>query len=608
MPANTTGWWAEFHAYLNANIKPIQAHLSAVQHQEAHLNIELKKVVASLAGIEHAKGGFTAELQKISAVFNAQQSITGGIQAELQHAMAAMNAKQAQLGTLQIVKSPVIANFLGLQKQTGTISASMKKAVALINGYERPSGSIVIDLKKTNAVLVGKHFQTGTIAAQTKKTSASLSGIHKQTGTISAAFKKAVASMNGKQTQRGSIAATLNKTICAINGQFIGVTPVVIDVVGTAGSENIGNVTCSINPSANADVLVFAASGGASLYAGVFGAGSDKMRFLGRVKYQDGQCSVFLIQNVASGSQTATISASGGGWSQAVAISYKGAIDWKLVKTALGSGSTASQSAAPGSNGLAVQSFSSGDDSKPFSSLSGGTSRLNETGGFVCQTIRDNNISGTFSGALGSAPWGGVVAEATPSAITGPKINYLGGIWTEQNGGSNSFTVKCSAGDYVVFGIVQDRAGDPSGLTCDGAGVTLIDTQTFTTGVGTGFIKWYRSNSTMTAGDKTVAWTGNGSGWHHSGGVSVSGVTSFSAATKSNGTSSAPSQAMTCSAGQLILHIFGLSGAPTTIAGTNIFDSPGGFQVHMLMQASHESITFGVSNSLNWGSMGIVIS
>lgn len=611
MPANTTGWWAEFHAFINARTAKVNASLSATQNQEANIGITLQKITATLTGVEHPKGDLVGMIREINGVFNGEHAQVGDLATELRKISAAMSGKQSLGGPLNANLHKLVANLTGYQKQTGAIAASLQKVSASINGYERPLGGLILPVKKTNIVLVGKHYQTGTIAANLKKTSASLSGIHKQTGTIAAAFKKASTSLNGTHTQRGQVAANLQKFVAAFNGTFTGVTPVVFDVLGTPGSENLGDITCTINPTAGSDVLIFASSGGASLYAATFGAGSTKARLLGRVKFLGGQYTVFLVRGVSSGSQTATVKyGSGGGWAQCVAISYTGAVDWKLVKTVFGSGSTASQSTTPGSNGLSVQGFASADDSIVFSSLTGGVARLNEVAGFDCFTIRETNISNTFGASLSSSvPWGGVVCEATPSSISGPKINHCVGMYTEEVGGTRTFDVPCASGDYVIAAIAQASPGDPSAVTCAGSAMTLIDTQAVTTGSGTGFVKVYRSASAMgSAGDKTVSFTTSGGGWLHVGGCSVTNAASFSAATKSSGTSSAPTQAMTCSAGQLILHFFVLVSAPQTVTGTNMFDSPGGSQIYLHINAAHESTTFGVSNTMNWGSMGIVIS
>lgn len=383
--------------------------------------------------------------------------------------------------------------------------------------------------------------------------------------------------------------------------------PVVIDQVGTPGSEGTGDITCSINPSSGADVVVFAWCSGAasSCYKGSYSG--LPMKLLGRVKFNGGTLSAFLIENMGSGLATVTISKTGSDWAQCVAVSYSGAAGFKLAKVVKGSGTTASQSAVPPFSGRSIQSFTRPGGG--FTSPSGGTNRINETSGFVFGTVSDTNVSATFSAALSSANWGGLIVDANPSAISTPRINYQGALWSELNGGTSTFTVKADVNDYIVVDVAQSGAGDPSSVTCAGTAMTLVDTQPFThPNTGGGFVKRYRSAQQGAAGDKTISIAATGSQWWHAAGCSITNVTSFGTPTKASGTSSVPSHAVSCSAGQLILQSFVVSTAPTDLTGTNLFDSPGGSAVFLLMSAAEETTTFGVSNSMNWASMATVIT
>lgn len=386
-------------------------------------------------------------------------------------------------------------------------------------------------------------------------------------------------------------------------------SPISIDQVGTPGSENTGNLTCSINPTSGADVLAFAwcIDAASSCYQATYSG--NPMRFLGRAKLNGGSLSVFLIENISSGSATVTVNKSGSGWAQAAAVTYTGAVDFRQAKIALGSGTSVSQSASPGLSSRSIQSFCRGGNNGTFGSLSGGTNRINETSGFVAGTVSDTSTSATFSGTLSSsANWGSVVIDALPQAITTPKINYTSGVWTEANGGTQTFTVKAALNDYIVVDMVQAASGDPSSVTCAGTAMTLIDTQTWShPSTGSGFLKRYRSGQ-LSSGDKTVSITATGSQWWHAAGVSISGVTSFGATTKTSGTSSAPSQSVTCSAGQLVLHSFATGAAATDINATNYHDSPGGSLVFLYMNAALEGATIAATGSTNWAGMATVVS
>lgn len=390
------------------------------------------------------------------------------------------------------------------------------------------------------------------------------------------------------------------------------VVPVAIGTVGTPGSENTGDLTCSITPTGGEDVLAFAwVSGGASsCYRGVYGGSSLLMKCLGRVKINSGQLAVFLLRNVPNGSATITISKTGSDWAQAVAVSYSGALDFRMVKIAKGSGTSASQSATPTASGRSIQSFTRGGISGTFGSLSGGTNRVNDSSGFVAGTLSDSGSSATFSSTVSSSVnWGSVVVDALTAAITTPRINNTGGLWTEVNGGTQTFTVTAAANDYIVVDIAQAGNGDPSSVTCDGTAMTLVDTQTWShPNTSAGFIKRYRSAQIGTAGDKTVSITTTGSQWWRAAGCSISNVTSFGTVTKTSGTSSAPSQSVSCTTGQLILQSFVTSSAPTDMNVTNYFDSPAGSTLYLLQNLAEDTTTFSATGSTNWGAIATVIS
>ncbi|SHT05822.1 serine-rich family protein [Mycobacteroides abscessus] len=386
-------------------------------------------------------------------------------------------------------------------------------------------------------------------------------------------------------------------------------SPISIDQVGTPGSENTGNLTCSINPTSGADVLVFAwcIDAASSCYQATYSG--NPMRFLGRAKLNGGSLSVFLVENMSSGSATVTVNKSGSGWAQAAAVTYTGAVDFRQARIALGAGTSVSQSASPGLSSRSIQSFCRGGNNGTFGSLSGGTNRVNETSGFVAGTVSDTSTSAAFSGTLStSANWGSVVIDALPHAITTPKINYTSGVWSESNGGTQTFTVKAASNDYIVVDMVQAASGDPSSVTCAGTAMTLIDTQTWShPSTGSGFLKRYRSGQ-LSSGDKTISITATGSQWWHAAGMSISGVTSFGATTKTSGTSSAPSQSVTCSPGQLVLQSFATGAAATDINATNYHDSPGGSLVFLYQNVSLESATIAATGSTNWAGMATVIS
>lgn len=391
-----------------------------------------------------------------------------------------------------------------------------------------------------------------------------------------------------------------------------------IDAVGSPGTENTNSsITCSINPTAGASVIVAASaanSGSGSAYQATYGATNIPMKVLGRAVIDGGQYTFFLLQNVGAGSATVTVTKpTSGAWAQCFAVSYLGAAAFKTPKTVVGTGTSVSQSVSPGLNNRVIQGFANADSSLSFSSLSGGTNRVNENSGFMRMTLGDTTVAESFTGTMSSSDtWAAVAVEAASSAITTPHVNNSGGTWVDYLGNTaRSFTVACSAGDYVVVFVEQDRAGDPTTVNCDGSPMTLMSTQTYTTSAGTGFLKVYRSASAMgSSGDKTIDITPTGSGWWRSSGHSVSNVTSFGTPTKTSGSSSAPSQSVSCTAGQLVLQAFAVNAFPVNITGTNLYDSPrnGGFVSSLYVQVAEETTTFAISNSTNWAAMAVVLS
>lgn len=608
--AGITGWWAEFFASIQARHSGITATMTALQHNEASIVAELDYVVAALLGVEHPKGSFEATLIPVASALTGSPLQQGEFGGSFTPPGASLAGVHFQLGNIAAVMQVINGALSSLQYQRGSFAALAVAPTASLTGFLLPQGHLTGLIQNPRATLSAQHIQRGNLTATLPNPAASMSGTHKQSGTLASQLHKALAFASAAHIQRGSFAVPGKKPTAVMNGEFVGVTPVVIDQVGTPGSENTGNPSCSISPASGADVVAFAWVTGAasSCYQAVYGGSSLPMRCLGRVKFNGGTLTAFAIDNVSSGSATVTISKTGSDWGQAVALSYTGSDDFRQVKVAKGSGTTSSQSASPGSNALSIQSFTRTGISGNFTSPSGGTGRVNETAGFVCGTVRDADISATFSAGLSSsANWGGVVVDATPSVISAPKINHVGGVWSEVTAGSRSFTVKAAANDYIVVDVVQDSGSNPSSITCDGSAMTLIDTQTFTTGAGTGFLKRYHSAQQGSGGDKTVAIT-NGGGWCHIGGVSISNVTSFGTPAKGSGTSSTPSQSATCSAGQLILQSFATVATATDLNCANFFDSPGGSQIFLYMNSAEETTTFSISNSTNWASMATVIT
>ncbi|DAZ90160.1 Uncharacterised protein [Mycobacteroides abscessus subsp. bolletii] len=371
--------------------------------------------------------------------------------------------------------------------------------------------------------------------------------------------------------------------------------------------------TCTINPNAGDDVIVFYSVGSGGVTSATYGASNLPMICAGQALSNGVLIVAYVIRGVAAGSATITVNKTGSSWGQAVAVSYSGAQGCGPAKQVVGNSNSFSQPVSVPLNGRTVHAFTPGENSTTLSGLTGGVSRYLDNAGFLTQSVRDADAATTFAGTLSAVrDWAALAIPLSATAPGGVLHGFSSGTATEGLNNTKTFDVVAALGDYVYCVVAQDRAGNPSAVTCAGTAMTLLDTETFTTGVGTGFIKLYRSSAAMdSAGTKTVSVTGTGSGWYRAAGLAVSGVTSPSGVvTKTSGTSSQPSQAVTCAANELILQIMATSSTPSgTEGGSALFLSPTGSQIRLILNIASESTTFKLANtSINWGAMALVLS
>lgn len=385
------------------------------------------------------------------------------------------------------------------------------------------------------------------------------------------------------------------------------------------GTQGVGTETtsspaqCTINSAAGDDVIVFYSVGSGGVTGATYGASNLPMICAGQALSSGVLIAAYIIRGVAAGSATINVNKTGSSWGQPVAVSYAGAQGFQPAKQIVGSGTSFSQPVTVPLNGRTVHAFTPGENSTTLSGLTGGVSRYLDNAGFLTQSVRDTDAADTFAGTLSaSRNWATLALALRATAMTGPLLGYSAGTSAEGNNDTRTFDVFAAVGDYVYCAVVQDRAGNPSSVTCAGSAMTLLDTQNFTSGVGTGFIKIYRSASAMaSAGSKTISVTSTGGGWWRASGLAVSGVTSPSGTvTKSSGTSSQPTQSVTCTSNELILQAFVTAIAPTgTEGGAALFLSPSGSQIRLVVNIADESTTFKLANtSINWGAMAVVLS
>lgn len=372
--------------------------------------------------------------------------------------------------------------------------------------------------------------------------------------------------------------------------------------------------TCTISPNAGDDVLVFYSLGSGAVSSMTYGASNLPMICVGQALSNGVLIAAYLIRNVVSGSATINVNKTGSSWGQAVAVSYAGAQGFRPAKSAVGNGASFSLPVTVPLNGRTVHAFTPGQQSTTLSSLTGGTSRYLDNVGFLTQSVRDTDAATTFGGSLSATrDWAALGVPLCAVAPTGPIPKYSSGTDAEGINGTKTFDIYSSAGDYIYAMVGQAGPGDPSAVTCDGSAMTLIDTVAWThPNTSGGFLKIYRSSTAMaSAGAKTVSVTATGGNWWRACGLAISGVTTPSGTvTKTAATASQPSQAATCTVGQLAVQIFITSAAPTgTTGGAALWLTPSAGQVFMVVNVADESTTFTIANtSMNWGAAALILS
>lgn len=371
--------------------------------------------------------------------------------------------------------------------------------------------------------------------------------------------------------------------------------------------------TCTISPNAGDDVLAFYSVGSGAVSSMTYGASNLPMTCVGQALSNGVLIAAYIIRNVASGSATINVNKVGSSWGQVVAVSYGGSQGYKPAKSAVGNGSSFSLPVTVPLNGRTVHAFTPGQQSTTLSALTGGTSRYLDNVGFLTQSVRDADAAATFGGTLSAIrDWAALGVPLCAVAPTGPIPKYSSGTTADGISDTKTFDVHAAVGDYVYAFVGQTGPGDPSAVTCAGTAMTLIDTLTWNTGSATGFVKIYRSAAAMaSAGTKTVSVTATGGNWWRACGLAASGVTSPSGTVaKTSGTSSQPTQSVTCAADQLIVQIFITSAAATgTEGGAGLWLTPSAGQVFMTLNVADESTTFKLANtSVNWGAAALVLS
>jgi hypothetical protein len=237
------------------------------------------------------------------------------------------------------------------------------------------------------------------------------------------------------------------------------------------------------------------------------------------------------------------------------------------------------------------------------------------TASFVGYALTDGDAtpaSGATSVTLGAGSAGLAAAVPLLNIPLGPLHDSVSnGYYPASTSGTLTFPHSATAGADAIVDITVDRTATISAVTYNGVGMTLLGSVSFTGASGTGTLARYRATN-VAGGIRTVSFNVSTTAVVTAGAVSLLNITSVGTTTTTSGAASQPSQAVTCTPGQLILESIAMRAAPgTPSGGTNLWNSQGGSASLTLQQnIANASTTFSMSptNVSGWGALATTFS
>jgi hypothetical protein len=196
-------------------------------------------------------------------------------------------------------------------------------------------------------------------------------------------------------------------------------------------------------------------------------------------------------------------------------------------------------------------------------------------------------------------------ASATVSTVTAPVFDAAGSGAHTSLGSTLSGTHTATAGATVFAFVLSGNASTVS-ATYGGTSMTSVDSVEVNN-AGPATLHFFQLSSAP-SGSQTVSVTLTGSTSASFGTVSYTGVTSVGTPSTTFGSSASPSQALTCSANQLILECIGTTQTISSDSGgTSRFKST--TTQGVAIQDSTTSTTFGatLAASAAWAAIGVVL-
>ncbi len=323
---------------------------------------------------------------------------------------------------------------------------------------------------------------------------------------------------------------------------------------------------------------------------------------------------IFGMMNPPTGTQTFTVTGQTN-FTSANSVAYNNVSGFDAPVYSNGTGSSITLTNCPGVDaGMVVQTFGSH-----------GPSVLTNYNWWSHYNFRDGNtyplLIGDAPGGVGASfsatnsdtgKWGGIGISLLPVASAPPVIQYdaMGTSSSMTGYASVSFSHVATANAFVILDICVDRDETITAVTYAGQSMTLQGSVRFT-GYGGNAGIWRYTLPNVPGGLSTVSATLSANAYFSAQTISYTGVSSIAAPTTTSGTSSAPSQAVTCTAGKVIVESIGVYAHVLTsplAGGTNLFAFSNS-SISLDINQATASSTFTTSDTaVNWGAIASVLS
>ena len=409
-------------------------------------------------------------------------------------------------------------------------------------------------------------------------------------------------------------------TITASTTATMAVNAVTWESTGAGGSANGGTITWTHTIGATANCVIVGVNTNTNPYnlPTVKVGSSTYLKCLG-INYFDSPggnnnySMIFGLMNPPTGTQTFTVTGQSG-FTSANSVSYNNVSGFDTPVYSNGSGTTMTLTDPGVDAGMVVSVFTSR-----------GPSVLTNYSQWTRHNFRDGNtyplLIGDAPGGIGltfsatnsdTSNWGGIGLSLLPQSAAPTGIVYDGmGTSSSLTGyASISFSHVATANAFIILDICADRDNTLTNVQYAGQNMTLQGSVRFPGYSGNAGV-WRYTLANAPSGLSTVTATLSANSYFPAQPIGYTGVSSAAAPTTTFGTSSAPSQSVTCNPGQLIVQSIGSAsatkiGIPT--GGTNLIAANWSGESLVINQAT-ASTTFAGSTSLsNWGAIASVLS